>query len=873
MAPVDRRHSETLVANDPRAPDLELATELVVGLQLSILESVSQTADPPPHGLQPGHGLQAGQLFEQRFRLVRELGEGGMGQVWLAEQTEPVRRWVALKLIRAGLYDADLVNRFHSERQSLAIMEHPCIAKVFDAGTTAQGQPYFIMEYVPGKPITAYCDEKKLSIVDRLELFIQACEGVQHAHQKAIIHRDLKPANILVVEVDGKPVPRIIDFGLAKSAAPRVSEQPLYTQYGQIVGTPGYMSPEQIDTNIPDIDTRTDVFSLGVVLYVLLTGLEPFATSSGHRLRFDEWMRKLCDEDPPSLSAKVSADREGTEATAAARSTDGKQLLKTLRGDLQWIVMRALERNRERRYSTPLEFAADLRRYLNYEPILAAPASTGYLLRRFIRRNRLAATFVGSVTVFGIVASVAGVIAVHQRDRAIAEATTADRTSRFMESLFKLADPGENRGNSVTVREVLDRGARDIEHGLEREPRIRADLLTAMGGAYSGLGLYEPAKQLLARAQGDQDAVGVPPESRVRTLIALGSVLDDTDELNEAKTLLQRALAIAQAQLPPDSLLISDARDALADVLMRLEQYGDAQRISQAALAVDRKRGPDDIDTLSQTLDTLAQVYYAEGRLSDAEAPMREALALREKHLGTRHTLTAQSMSNLAAVLFQDGRYAEAAAQWQEAMPVYRDVFGPEHPEVASLLNNLGRSAILAGNVADAVPILEQAAQMSEKLKGPTHDELVQPLNSLGMAYLYEGDIARARTDIDRALEIARLRNHSILDQVVLNAADLELCTHRTEAAAPLLSEARRLLESRYPQPPTDATAKWRYAAWDAVNAEYLALAHHPDEARATFARARDVLTNRFGPQGFYVLRLDQRAEGSLNLIDGPAGR
>jgi tetratricopeptide (TPR) repeat protein len=209
---------------------------------------------------------------------------------------------------------------------------------------------------------------------------------------------------------------------------------------------------------------------------------------------------------------------------------------------------------------------------------------------------------------------------------------------------------------------------------------------------------------------------------------------------------------------------------------------------------------------------------------------MREALALREKHLGTRHTLTAQSMSNLAAVLFQDGRYAEAAAQWQEAMPVYRDVFGPEHPEVASLLNNLGRSALLAGNVADAVPIL------------------------------------------DRALEIARLRNHSILDQVVLNAADLELCTHRTEAAAALLSEARRLLESRYPQP-TDATAKWRYAAWDAVNAEYLALAHHPDEARATFARARDVLTNRFGPQGFYVLRLDQRAEGSLNLIDGPAGR
>jgi non-specific serine/threonine protein kinase/serine/threonine-protein kinase len=758
------------------------------------------------------------------------------------------------------MYDADLVNRFHSERQSLAIMEHPCIAKVFDAGTTAQGQPYFLMEFVPGQPITAYCDQKKLGIVDRLELFIQVCEGVQHAHQKAIIHRDLKPANILVVEVDGKPVPRIIDFGLAKSAAPRVSEQPLslYTQFGQIIGSPGYMSPEQIDANIPDIDTRTDVFSLGVVLYVLLTGLEPFATRNGQRPRFDEWMRKLCDEDPPLLSAKVSADRESLEATASARSTDSKQLLKTLRGDLEWIVARALERNRERRYGTPLEFAADLRRYLNYEPIVAAPASTGYLLRRFIRRNRLAATFVGSVTVFGIVASAAGLIAVHQRNRAIAEATTADRTSRFMESLFKLADPGENRGNSVTVREVLDRGARDIGHGLEHEPRIRADLLTAMGKAYAGLGLYEPGKKLLAQARMDQEGVDVPPESRVRTMIALGSVLDDEDELDESKTLLQRALDIAQAQLPPDSLLISDARDQLADVLMRLKQNGDAERLTKAALAIDRKRGPDDYATLSQTLDTLAQVYYAEGRLSEAEAPLREALELRETHLGIRHALTAVSMNNLGALLYQSGRYAEAAGQWQEAVPVYGDVFGPEHPEVATLLNNLGRSALMAGRVDQAIPILEQAAQMIEKLEGPAHDDLVQPLNSLGMAFLYKGDSARARTDIDRALKIARLRNHSSLDQVVLNAADLELSTHRTDAASPLLSEARKLLETRYP-PPVDPTARWRFAAWDAVNAEYLALANRPEDARATFARARDELTKRFGSNGFYVLRLDQR--------------
>ena len=295
-----------------------------------------------------------------------------------------------------------------------------------------------------------------------------------------------------------------------------------------------------------------------------------------------------------------------------------------------------------------------------------------------------------------------------------------------------------------------------------------------------------------------------------------------------------------------------------------------AKATAATAIATQRS-GPGDADTLSQTLDTLAQVYYAEGRLNEAEAPLREALALRKTHLGTRHALTALSMNNLGALLYQSGRYTEAAAQWQEAVPVYRDVFGPEHPDLATLLNNLGRSALMAGRVDEAIAIFEQALQMTEKLEGPTHDDLVRPLNSLGMAYLYEGDPARARTNIDLALKIARLRDHSDLDQVVLNAADLELSSHRTQEAAPLLREARQLLETRYSPP--DQSAQWRYAAWEAVNAKYLALVNRPDEARAAFARAREVLTKRFGPQGFYVLRLDQRAAGSSDLIDAPARR
>jgi eukaryotic-like serine/threonine-protein kinase len=358
------------------------------------------------------------------YRLVCEIGQGGMGQVWLAEQVTPVRRLVALKLIRAGMYDETVAHRFQSERQSLAIMDHPAIAKVFDAGSTPQGQPYFVMEYVPGLPITEYCDQKRLKVRERLELFIQACEGVQHAHQKAIIHRDLKPANILIVEVDGKAVPRIIDFGLAKAATPQPADQTLYTQYGQFIGTPGFMSPEQINPEIKDIDTRTDVYSLGVILYVLLAGQQPFETK-GQRPPLDRWLRRLREEEPPSLSAKLGEDREVADAIAAARSTERKQLVSLMRGDLEWITAKALERERERRYATPSELGADLRRYLNDEPVVAGPASAVYQIRKFIRRHRGAAAVLAMLGALAIVASTGGLIAVRQKHEAEYQAQRA----------------------------------------------------------------------------------------------------------------------------------------------------------------------------------------------------------------------------------------------------------------------------------------------------------------------------------------------------------------------------------------------------------------------------------------------------------------
>jgi non-specific serine/threonine protein kinase/serine/threonine-protein kinase len=414
------------------------------------------------------------------YELIRKLGEGGMGQVWLAEQRQPIHRQVALKLIKVGRYDDSVLQRFYAERQSLAIMDHPSIAKVFDAGATLDGQPYFVMEYVPGQPITEYCDRKRLKIRERLELFVKVCEGVQHAHQKAVMHRDLKPANILVVDVDGKPVPRIIDFGLAKAASPQLGGETLMTMAGSWVGTPGYMSPEQADPGVMDVDTRTDVYSLGAVLYVLLTGSLPFETEDWRRQRFDEFLRRLREEDPPRPSTTVSTNKETSKSVAEARGTEPKQLTSLLHGDLDGITMKALEKDRTRRYGTSMELAADIGRYLNNEPIVARPAGTAYRVRKYVRRHRVGVAFATMAAL--LLMALAATLAIQNvriaRERDLAEKNRVETTKQAqlaLDTIYQVVTHADDQLRNLDgTRELRKQLMQDAMKNLDQISRNAA---------------------------------------------------------------------------------------------------------------------------------------------------------------------------------------------------------------------------------------------------------------------------------------------------------------------------------------------------------------------------------------------------------------
>ncbi len=682
------------------------------------------------------------------YRLIRELGEGGMGQVWLAEQSAPVKRQVALKIIKAGRYDHSALLRFDVERQTLAIMDHPGIAKVFDAGATSQGQPYFVMEYVPGSPITNYCDRKHLSLRERLALFIKVCDGVQHAHQKAIMHRDLKPSNILVVEVDGQPMPRIIDFGIAKAISQQGEDETLVTRAGGLVGTPGYMSPEQADPTVSDVDTRTDVYSLGVVLYELLAGVLPFDAKHWQTKPFHVMLRQLHEEDPPSPSTRISGDSTSTTA-AQRRNTDPGQLASLLRGDLDWITLKALEKDRARRYGSPAELGADVGRYLRNEPVVARPASKAYRTKKYIQRHRVgvaaAATFVLLLIAFAVLQT----IQLQRTTRALAR---ADRVTAFMTDMFKVSNPSEARGNDIRAREILDKSAKDIDTGLANDPELQAHMMNVMGTVYQSLGLSSKAEPLLRHAlEIRQRILGPRNPDTLQSKSDLAVVMLAESHLEEAEKLCRETMETRRQVLGPEDHDTVDSMVQLARILGFESRYDEAERLNRDALELSRRKWPQDRLTAT-ALSLLADTLTHQGKYPEAEKAAREALETDRRALGSDHPSVLRDMFNLAGILTEEQHYAEAEKVQRELIESARRVLGPQHPGTLVAMSTMAALLQEEKRFAESEKLQREVFEAQRQTLGPEHASTLLTLGNLGAVLIEEKQYPEAESVLREAL-------------------------------------------------------------------------------------------------------------------------
>lgn len=678
--------------------------------------------------------------FIGSYRLLQRVGEGGMGEVWLAEQTHPVRRQVALKIIKAGMDTAQVVARFEAERQALAVMDHPAIARVFDGGATPQGRPYFVMEYVRGETIASYCNKHKLPIRDRIDLFLHVCDGVQHAHQKGIIHRDLKPSNILVTVQDDHPVPKIIDFGVAKAMTQRLADRTLYTEIGALIGTPEYMSPEQAEMSGPDIDTRTDVYALGVVLYELLTGMLPFDSKALREKPLDEIRRTIREIDPPRPSTRVTTIAKVTPTSAESRPVFA-QLARQLRGDLDWITMRALEKDRTRRYGSASDLAADLRRHLDNLPVLASPPSTLYRLGKFAKRHRIGVLSATAMVILLIALAVtmtvqAGRIS-RERDRANREAQAAKQISDFIVGLFSVSDPSQARGNSVTAREILDEGAKNVGT-LTAQPTVKARLEKTLGSVYTSLGLYALAEPLLQHAvEVDRASLGQDDADTLAAEYAVGELRYYQNRYREAESAYRDVAERRKRLLGEDARDTIEAEMAVATVCYEQGRFDEAERLFRSLIERERRvLGEEDGVTLN-TLSNFSSLYYRQERYDEALKLAMESAEVSSRIFGDDSPRALVSWHNVATTLDKLRRYEEAERTYLKTINGRRKVLGLSHPRTARSEWRLAEMWVGLRRYADAEPLIATAYNTFDRSFGPANPS-TQSVVKTAVA-LYEG--------------------------------------------------------------------------------------------------------------------------------------
>jgi serine/threonine protein kinase/tetratricopeptide (TPR) repeat protein len=770
-----RRHVELmLAAHDtpqslldrlaPAAPPPEPATG----------HFAAAAAEGPPGDRREG----AGTVVAGRYKLVEQIGEGGMGTVWMAQQTEPVRRLVAVKLIKPGMDSRQVLARFEAERQALALMEHPNIARVLDGGTTENGRPFFVMELVKGVPLTKYCDEHRLTPRQRLELFVPVCQAIQHAHQKGVIHRDVKPSNVLVAAYDGRPVPKVIDFGVAKAAGQQLTEHTLVTGFGAVVGTLEYMSPEQAEVNQLDIDTRSDIYSLGVLLYELLTGTTPLERKRLKDTGLLEALRLIREEEPPRPSTRLSTT-EQLPSIAANRGVETNKLSGLVRGELDWIVMKALEKDRSRRYETANGLARDIERYLHDEPVQACPPSASYRLRKLLRRHRaavLTAAALAALLMAGATISTWQAIratwaeqtmrtalgeteqAKGRAENARAESEEAQRqaeaVTEYLVKLFRSSDPRVD-GRDVKVADLLDRALEDLDAKFADSPKLRGDLLATLGKTYQGLRLYAIAAGLFEKALAlRQVTLGADHPDTLDLMAELAHAYRGAGRTDEGIQLAKKTLMLQRAKLGadhPDTLFtVSILGDAYREAL----RPDEAIRLLEPSLRLCKsKLGSGDEVTLD-TMNNLGLAYRCAGRLPEAVAMLRETLDSMKAKLPADDLETLNTTNNLAEALVASERPALAIPMLEESLPRCKTKLGPGHPITVTCGYNLAVAYATTDQPAKAEPLLAQLAVSMRQQRGKESVVLAEALAWLGRNHLLQKKYTEAEPILRECLAI-----------------------------------------------------------------------------------------------------------------------
>ncbi len=707
---------------------------------MSIGDMAAQSAEPPEE--------------IERYKLLQRIGEGGFGSVWMADQLEPIKRRVAIKIIKLGMDTRQVIARFEAERQALALMEHPNIARVLDAGSTRSGRPYFAMELVNGQPITDYCNAAGLDVPARLQLFSKVCNAIHHAHQKGIIHRDIKPSNVLITLHDGEPVPKVIDFGIAKATNAELTQRTLFTEHRQMIGTPAYMSPEQAEMSGLDIDTRSDIYSLGVLLYELLTGAPPFDSGTLLEAGFVEMVRIIREQEPPKPSTRLSGLNLSSPSALAIRNGDPRKLASALRGDLDWIAMKCLEKDRRRRYGSATDLLRDIERHLKHEPVSAGPPTTAYTLRKFVRRHRgpvVAGALIAGVVVLGIVGTTWGLLkALEERARANSEADRAllaaeqaetkarelDQVASFQEEQLAninvpLAATRLRTDLSLRVREALD--ARSGLSDNQRELRWKGFESSLRGVDFVGATLKLLDHNVFDSAQDSiKRRFATQPLVQARLLQSIASAMCGLGMLDEALVPQQEAVRIRREQLGERDAVTLRSVNELGTLLdLRGDIDGAEKHYREAADGLREVLGEAHPDTL-YAMSCLGVLLNIKGEYTESEALQRAALNGLIAALGRDDRRTVTAMNNLGTVLRKMNRAADAEPYTREALEICRKSFANDDPLTLTAISNLGVHLRSQGQLTEAEPLYREALETRRRVLGDEHPDTLTSIGNMG---------------------------------------------------------------------------------------------------------------------------------------------